>query len=317
MIAAPGTVLVTGGAGFVGALACRGLSGRFPSARILAADLRMPESHGIALDLTDRAATRTVIRDLAPDVVLHLAAQSHVPTAFARPLETWTVNVIGTLHLLESLGELGRPTSLIFASTSEVYGRAFASGRPLTEAAPFAPMNPYAASKAAADAMVRNAGTDTLHTIVLRLFNHVGPGQREDFVLSAFAAQIARIEQGLQKPVLKVGNLDAKRDFLDVRDVVSLYGEIIARRDELPSGSAWNVCSERSRSISKALSKLLALSTVDIAVETDPERVRASEIAEARGDASALRNTLGWTPSTQWSATLGAILEDWRERIGG
>jgi GDP-4-dehydro-6-deoxy-D-mannose reductase len=312
---APETILVTGGNGFVGQQACHRLRERFPGTSVIAADLNVDKPNDLILDITDPDATRAVISELQPEVVLHLAAQPHVPTSFAHPLDTWTVNVIGTLHILEAMSHLFLPATLVFVSTSEVYGRSFATGEPLPEDSPFAPMNPYAASKAAADRMVRSATTKLLRTIVLRPFNHVGPGQREDFALSAFAAQIARIEQGIQEPVLRVGNLEAKRDYLAVNDVVQAYVEIVARREDLPGGQAWNICSGHPVSIAQALQDLINLSPSEMAIEIDPSRMRSSDVPVAVGDSSALHQAIGWQPSTAWTVTLESILEDWRQRV--
>ncbi|HPF34761.1 MAG TPA: GDP-mannose 4,6-dehydratase [Candidatus Krumholzibacteria bacterium] len=308
-----GRVLVTGAGGFVGRPLCGLLAER--GWTVTAADLQAPAPDGaVALDVTDGEAARAVLAQAAPDVVLHLAAQSHVPTSFRDPLGTWRVNALGTLTLLEALRELGSDAAFVLISTAEVYGDAFAAGTPVPETAPLAPRNPYAASKAAADDLVRAAACER-RTLVLRPFNHVGPGQREDFVLPAFAAQIARIEAGLQDPVLRVGNLDARRDFLDVRDVLEAYALVLDRLDDLPSGAAFNVCSGSTRRIGSLLDDLLARSDARIVVEQDPERLRPSDVPVACGDGGALREAVGWAPSTPWEETLARVLEDWRRRV--
>lgn len=308
-----GRVLVTGAGGFVGRPLCALLAEH--GWTVTAADLTAPAVAGVALDVTDPVAARAALLAADPDVVFHLAAQSHVPTSFHDPLGTWRVNALGTLTLLEALRDLGSEAAFVLVSTAEVYGHAFAAGAPVAESAPLAPRNPYAASKAAADAMVRSCAHER-RTVVLRPFNHVGPGQREDFVLPAFAAQIARIETGLQDPVLRVGNLDARRDFLDVRDVLEAYALVLARLEELPSGAAFNVCSGSTRRIGSLLDDLLARSEARIVVERDPARLRTSDIPTACGDAGALRNAVGWTPTTPWEETLARVLDDWRGRIG-
>lgn len=309
-----GRVLVTGAGGFVGRplgalLAERGWT-------VTAADLTAPAAPPggtpLALDVTDSASARDSLAAAAPDVVLHLAAQSHVPTSFRDPLGTWCVNALGTLTLLEALRDLRCSAAFVLISTAEAYGDSFAAG-PVPETAPLAPRNPYAASKAAADAMVRSCAHER-RTVVLRPFNHVGPGQREDFVLPAFAAQIARIEAGLQDPVLRVGNLDARRDFLDVRDVLEAYAGVLERLEELPSGGAFNVCSGGTRRIGSILDDLLARSEAHIRVEQDPSRLRPSDVPVACGDPSALQEAIGWTPQVPWDGTVDAVLADWRRR---
>lgn len=306
-----GRVLVTGAGGFVGRPLGALLAGR--GWTVTAADLAAPAVAGVALDVTDPAAARAVLEAADPGVVFHLAAQSHVPTSFQDPLGTWRVNALGTLTLLEALHDLGSEAAVVLVSTAEVYGHAFAAGAPVAESAPLAPRNPYAASKAAADTMVRSCAHER-RTVVLRPFNHVGPGQREEFVLPAFAAQIARIEAGLQDPVLRVGNLDARRDFLDVRDVLEAYAGVLERLEELPSGGAFNVCSGGTRRIGSILDDLLARSEAHIRVEQDPSRLRPSDVPVACGDPSALQEAIGWTPQVPWDGTVDAVLTDWRRR---
>jgi GDP-4-dehydro-6-deoxy-D-mannose reductase len=314
----PKTILMTGAAGFVGSQLADRLTAEFPDAVLVGADLITPDwevsptRRVTALDITDEQAVRACFGEHKPDCIVHLAAQSHVPTSFQKPVLTWNVNVMGTLHLLEATRQECPGALFIFISSSEVYGREFNSGRPVQETTAFAPMNPYAASKAAADAMVRHAASDDVHTIVLRPFNHVGPGQRQDFVVSAFSSQIAKIEHGLQEPVLNVGNLDAQRDFLDVRDVLDAYVKTVRRGRDHASGTVWNLCSGRPVTIQSVLDDLLALSEIAIDVRTDPERLRPSEVPVALGESAAAREALGWEPSTPWSTTLADTLNHWR-----
>lgn len=315
----PQTILLTGAAGFVGNRLADRLADAFPDAVIVGADIATPDWPASdarrveALDITDAEAVTACMKRHRPDRVVHLAAQSHVPTSFAKPLLTWRVNVAGTLNLLQAARDEAPGCLFVFVSSSEVYGRSFNEGRPVDETSMHAPMNPYAASKAAADAMVRDASGDDLHGIVLRPFNHVGPGQRQDFVVSAFSSQIARIEHGLQEPVLRVGNLDAQRDFLDVRDVIDAYVDIVRHGLEHPAGTVWNMCTGRPVTIKSILDDLLELSTADVEIAVDPERLRPSEVPVALGDASAIEEALGWRPTTEWGVTVRDTLEYWRE----
>lgn len=315
----PRTILITGAAGFVGSRLADRFAADFPETILIGADLSAPAwtegptRRTVALDITDESAVRDCFRVHRPDCVVHLAAQSHVPTSYQKPVLTWQVNVIGTMQLLEAARAEAPGGLFIFISSSEVYGREFNAGRPVTELSHFAPMNPYASSKAAADALVRDAASEDLHTLVLRPFNHVGPGQRQDFVVSAFSSQIARIEHGLQDPILHVGNLDAQRDFLDVRDVLDAYVRVVHRGHDHPGGTVWNLCTGRPVTIQSVLDDLLALSPADIEVRIDPDRLRPSEVPVALGDASAARAALDWSPATPWAKTLADTLDHWRE----
>jgi GDP-4-dehydro-6-deoxy-D-mannose reductase len=161
----------------------------------------------------------------------------------------------------------------VFVGSAEAYGREFKGGA-LKEDSGFSPMNPYAASKAAGDILVRQQAVDGLRTIVLRPFNHVGPGQRQDFVVSAFCSQIARIERGLQEPIIQVGNLEARRDFLDVRDVLDAYVAVVGEGRDIPAGSVFNLASGRTVTIREVLDDLLSLSDIAIDVRVDPARLR-------------------------------------------
>ena len=252
---------------------------------------------------------------LQPDLVVHLAAQSHVPTSFEKPGLTWDINVMGTLHLFESIKTHAPDAGILFVSSSEIYGKSFLGGTPLKEDASFKPQNPYAASKAAADIMAGQYAEQGLRIIRMRPFNHIGVGQRSEFVVPAFASQIAKIESGQQEPVLLVGNLDAQRDFLNVVDVVSAYVLALENMDSLPPGLALNVCSGVPRRISDVLNCLLGLSQIDIQVRLDPLRMRPSDIPVAVGDCSALVNRINWSPKVTFKQTLQNILNEWRQKV--
>ena len=175
------------------------------------------------VDVSDADAVSKLVRDAQPDACIHLAAVTTVANARQDPDRAWHVNLHGTLNVARAVLAHARGCRLLFASSAEIYGRSFAAGRPLDETAPPAPMNGYAATKAAADLALGAMANDGLRVVRLRLFNHTGPGQSADFVLPAFARQIALIEAGRQASPLQVGGLDSMRDFLDVRDVCSAY----------------------------------------------------------------------------------------------
>lgn len=267
------------------------------------------------VDIRDCAAVNAAIQSSRPTHIIHLAAQSHVPTSFADPHLTWQVNVMGTLNLLEAVRQYAPDASVLYVSSSEVYGASFQRGTPLDETALLQPLNPYAASKAAADLMALQYAAQGLKTVRLRPFNHIGPGQSEQFVASAFAAQIARIEAGLQPPVIQVGNLEAQRDFLDVRDVVRAYVLALEHSAALAPGIALNLSSAVPLRIADLLAHLLELSTCRIEVEQDPKRLRPSDIPMALGSNAAAATYLNWQPSIPLKQTLKEILHDWRSKV--
>ena len=321
--ARPLRVLVTGAGGFVGRRICALLDAD-PNVTLIgthadAADFPGPnlQRQDILLDVTNPDQAAQVVQSAAPDCVLHLAAISSVPQARGNVRQTYAVNVLGTLTLAEAVQRHASQARFNFVSTSEVYGASFnAGGRPLDESALPLPQNPYAASKAAADLMIGQMAADGLRAVRLRPFNHTGPGQTDAFVVPAFAAQVASIEAGLQPPVLKVGNLEAKRDFLDLRDVLDAYLRVIFADDTaVPPGSLFNIASGTPRSIRSVLDDLLALSSVTVTVEEDPARMRPNDVPFAVGDASRIRAALGWQPIVPWAQTLSDVLDDWRVRV--
>lgn len=311
-------VLITGAAGFVGrhltALLARnrdwelfGVESR-PGASI--PDLRM-----VVCDLRDEALTRSLVRDCRPDYIFHLAAQANVPIAVASPSDTLINNAVAQINVLEACRAASLDPVILVVSSAEVYGAAAPEDLPLTQQQPFRPTNPYAVSKVAQDMLgLQYFLSYGMRIIRVRPFNHIGPGQSDHFVVSSFARQIAEIEAGLAEPVVRVGNLDAQRDFLDVRDVVRSY-ELVTRPEF--AGEVFNVASGIPRSIRSILDGLVTLSSAEIAIQEDPARLRPSDVPVLIGDAGKLIRRTGWRPEIPIEQSLADTLDFWRERVRG
>lgn len=301
----PHSILITGASGFVGAHLVACLRKILPEATL----------HTDPFDITDPLATAEAVRSARPDRCIHLAAVAAIADARLDPDAAWRVNLHGTLHLARALLQYAPSCRLIHIGSADAYGASFHPGTPLDETAPLAPLNTYGATKAAADLALGAMVGEGLQLVRVRPFNHTGPGQREDFVVAAFARQIARIRSGLQPPLIKVGDLTPERDFLDVRDVVAAYAAC-ARHPELPSGTLLNIASGVPRRIGDILSDLLRLAGIDPMIETDQARLRSSDIARAVGDATRAAIALDWRPTIPWNQTLADVLTDWQGREG-
>jgi len=312
-------VLVTGITGFVG----RHLAPRLMESghELLGIDLSRdgelplgPAGRPVpvrAVDLAGGAGLADLVGDFAPGAVVHLAAQSAPGLSLVDPAGTFRANLTATLMLLEALRHAAPSARLLFASSAEVYGQA--GEEALDESLPMRPTNPYGASKAAAELLVgQYARTWELPAVVTRGFPHAGPGQRPRFALPAFARQIARIEADLQEPVIRVGNLDARRDFTDVADVVEAYARLLESGEP---GEAYNVCSGSARSIREGLEGLLALSGREIEIVTDPSLLRPLDQPVLRGRPDKLKRATGWAPRFSFAETLSRVMEDWRRRV--
>jgi GDP-4-dehydro-6-deoxy-D-mannose reductase len=315
----PSTILVTGANGYVGRQTLPVLRLVFPAARLVGAVQRQGSAcpgadATIGLDLTDEAAVDAAIRATRPDAVLHLAAQAAVPASFADPGATWQVNLMGTLALADAVLRHVASALFVHASTAEVYGLSFRSGQALDEDALFAPANPYAASKAAADIALGEMALRGLHSIRIRPFSQVGPGQTEAFVVPTLARQVARIRAGLQEPVIRTGALDRWRDMLDVRDVAAGYAAAILRGAEIEPGTAINLASGQPKHVGSILEQLIAQAGITARIETDPGRLRQTDVESTCGDARRAARILGWTPKIPWERTLTDVLQDWQER---
>ncbi|MGM0534463.1 MAG: GDP-mannose 4,6-dehydratase [Pseudomonadota bacterium] len=317
----PALLLVTGAGGFVGRHLLAALRRRWPEAALHATTQGEPDgaSQGVTwhrLDIRRAGRVNALLARLQPGAIIHLAAQSHVPTSFRQPALTWRVNLQGTLNLLEAVKRQSPASLVVNVGSADMYGGAFRSGEPVTEASAFQPLNPYAASKAAADlAAGQYAASEGLRVIRARPFNHTGPGQRDDFVLAAFATQVARIEAGLQPPVVETGNLDAQRDFLDVEDVVGAYLALLGLPEGEQRGQAYNIASGRAVAVGELLDALLARARCPIDHRLDPARQRPADIQAVRADTTALRQATGWRPSISHAAMLDRLLDDCRRRV--
>lgn len=312
------TILVTGADGFVGRYLTQALPGRLaPDAKLFCAVKRhvIPPIEGetIAFDLEDPASIAAAIRRIRPDLVIHLAGQASVGESQGAALKTWRLNFSGALALGAALAEHRPDCTLLFVSTVEVYGRAFNDGV-VTEQTPPQPMSSYSRSKSASEAMLADILPASSRLIIVRPSNHTGVGQDERFVVPAFAAQIAQLERQGGGEIL-VGNLDAERDFMDVRDVVAAYIEILARAEDLPPRNLFNLTSGHPVRIGVLLDWLKALSRVDIQVRSDPDRLRPSEIPRAEADAGLLRQLIGWRPVYRVEDSVKDVLDDYRTRL--
>jgi GDP-4-dehydro-6-deoxy-D-mannose reductase len=310
-------ILLTGGSGFVGGRLGPMIATAFPQARLVnltrACDAGgLPGWENIATPLLDRTAMSGLVSDLQPDLIVHLAAQASVGAALNGAEESWRVNFGGTLELASACAAHAPGATFMFVSSAEVYGRSFLNG-PATETTPLQPTNPYARSKAAAESMLPDILGADQRLIVVRPFNHTGPGQDERFVLASFAAQIARIEAG-GKPLLEVGNLDAEREFLDVDDVCRAYLLLLRAVPSLPLRDTFNVSANRTFVIGELLQRLRALSKARFEIVVDPARMRPAEIPRVIGNADHLRSTTGWTPQIDIESLLLSLLENKRLR---
>lgn len=316
MTTGAGRILVTGAGGFVGRHLIADLIADPAGVGAIVAATLHGEPVGadvetLAGDLSDAAAAEQVVRQARPDAVIHLAGFASVGQAAGMGQAAWAGNFLGAFNLGAAVARHAPGATVLFASSSEVYGAAFNRG-PVTEDDLPEPQGVYGRSKLAAEAALGDLLGAENRLIVCRPFNHIGPGQDERFVVPAFAAQIARIERGQQPPVLSVGNLTARRDFLDVRDVVGAYRALLAAAPRLARVSTFNIASGQVRQVSELLDRLLAASEARIEVAADPARMRASDIPVAAGVASALTAATGWRPRRDALDTLVEVLDGFR-----
>lgn len=264
-------------------------------------------------DVRDGYSLQKVFGEVHPDYCFHLAAQSFVLESWNSPLETLSTNILGTTNVLEAVKQKCLECRTLIAGSSEEYGLVFEDEIPIKENNPLRPMSPYGVSKVATDKL----GTlyymsYKLPIVVTRAFNHTGPRRGEVFATSTFAKQIAEIENKNRKPIILVGNLQAKRDWTDVRDVVKAYW--LAITEGVP-GEAYNICSGKAIRVGDMLDVLLNYSNKCITVKVDESRMRPSDVPILVGDYSKFKNLTGWEPEIPFEETLKDLLNYWRMKI--
>src|SRR5262245_51853433 len=263
-------------------------------------------------DLRDATSTRDTLENVRPDWIFHLAAQSFVPTSWIAPTESLMTNVLAQVNIFEAVRHMGLVCRIQLACSSEEYGMVYPDEVPIRETNPLRPLSPYAVSKVAQDMLGyqywMSFKVDCVRT---RGFNHEGPRRGPVFVASDFAKQIADIEKGRKPPVLSVGNLEARRDFSDVRDIVRGY---VLALEKCEPGEVYNLCRGRCWTIRETLDMLLAQTKTKIEVKQDPSRLRPSDVPILLGDNTKFVNATGWQPTIPFEQTLRDMLEHWRSR---
>lgn len=302
--------LVTGGCGFVGQHLIDHLlnAGDQVVATVLPGRTVERNCELVELDVVDRDRTTAIIRQLKPDVIYHLAGITFIPDAAQKFSETLKINVGGTENICVAARGVAR--KLVFISTAQVYGRVAIEELPVTETTRVAPATHYALSKMAAEFVVRRFSGIEFETVTFRPFNHFGPGQSDSFVVSSFAKQIAEIAKSKREPVIQVGNLEPKRDFSDVRDIVRAY-----RLGAVSGSGVFNLGSGSSLSIAAILQKLIAISGVAVKVEIDPLRLRRGETPDLFAGIEQVRSVLNWSPEIALDRSLADVYKDWVARV--
>ena len=304
-------VLITGAAGFVG----RHLTTHLEACgdevigvdRIHSAGSQIP-----GVDITDADAVGKLLRDLRPTAIYHLAGWADVGGSWKAPVDAFRANAEGTLNVLSAAVDAG-VSKVLAVSSADVYGKVEPSELPLTEDSPLRPASPYAASKVAADYLGLQAWLGRgLPVLRVRAFNHLGPGQTDKFVAPAIASRIARAERDGGPSVLPIGDLSARRDFTDVRDVVRAYRLLM---DKGEPGEVYNVCSGVDLAVQDLADQMLAQAQIPLRFETDEDLLRPVEVPVLRGSHDRLSDATGWEPEIPISQTLTDLLEDWRQRV--
>jgi GDP-4-dehydro-6-deoxy-D-mannose reductase len=304
-------VLITGAAGFVG----RHLTAHLEACGddVVGVDRSaMPGSDLPGVDITDAAAVAALMDDVRPEAIYHLAGWADVGGSWKAPVEAFRANAEGTLNVLSAAVDAG-VGRVLAVSSADVYGKVEPSELPLTEDSPLRPASPYAASKVAADYLGLQAWLGrALPVLRVRAFNHLGPGQTDKFVAPALASRIARAERDGNTAPLPIGDLSARRDFTDVRDVVRAYRLLMLKGEP---GEVYNVCSGVDLAVQDLADQLLAQARISLSFETDPELLRPVEVPVLRGSHDRLTDATGWEPEIPIDQTLTDLLEDWRERV--
>ncbi len=267
----------------------------------------------VECDLRDATSVEKAIETCKPDKIFHLAAQSFVPTSWHAPQETLTTNIVGQLNIFEACRNLGISPWIQIACSSEEYGMVHPDETPIKETNPLRPLSPYAVSKVGQDFLgYQYFASYGLKVVRTRGFNHTGPRRGDVFVESTFAKQIAEIEKGKKEPFIDHGNLDAIRDYTDVRDMVRAYW---VATEKCEPGEVYNICTGTAWKIQDMLNYLLSKSTAKVTLRKDPKRMRPSDVQVLIGDNSKFRKATGWEPQYKFEQTLDDLLEYWRSRV--
>lgn len=264
-------------------------------------------------DSKDAISVREVIKKVKPDRIYHLAAQSYVPMSWVAPAETLSNNIISEVNLFEAVRAEVRDCRIQIAGSSEEYGLVLPNEIPIKETNSLHPLSPYGVSKVAQDLLgYQYFKSYKMNIVRTRAFNHTGPRRGEVFATSNFAKQIAEIEKGKREPVIYVGNLEAVRDFTDVRDVAVAY---YLSLEKCEMGEVYNICSGNGHKIKEMLNLLLSLTKHKIEVKPDPKRMRPSDVELLIGDSTKFQQKTGWQPNIPFETTMSDLLNYWRERI--
>jgi len=268
----------------------------------------------IKADIRDAHSMEDAVKKIEPDYVFHLAAQTFVPMSWNAPVDTLETNIIGTVNLFEAIRKSEIDPKVQIAGSSEEYGMVYPNEIPIKETNPLRPLSPYGVSKVAQDKLsYQYFKSYGLKIVVTRAFNHTGPRRGEAFVSSNFSKQVVEIEKGKKKPVINVGNLDAKRDFSDVRDIVRGYWLAVNKCD---FGEVYNMCSGKAVSIKELLDLILRLGKVKgIKIVKDPARIRPSDVPILQGDYTKFREKTGWKPEIPLERTIEDLMNYWRDKL--
>ena len=303
------TVLVTGSEGFVGSHLIKALDeSNYEIVATCLPQLLPKKGKYVALDILNLDLTVEIFKQHNPDVVFHLAAISSVAKSFRdRPI-AYSTNIAGTANLLEAAKSQNREIQFYFVSTCEVYG----GGECLAEDAPIALKNPYAISKYAAELICADYQSDGMDIIILRPFTHTGPGQAESFVLPTIAKQISEIEKGKRAPLIELGNIEAKREFLNISDIIGAY---VLALEKCSGKDIYNVASGSGHAISELVGIFAALSKKEFELKVNPTKLRKNDIPVLLGDGSKFTRLTGWSPKVKIEKTIEDMLNYWRAKV--
>ena len=317
-------VLITGITGFAGSHLAEYILKEYPNTNIYGTlrwrsrteNIRNFESQVelMECDLRDSSSVKNLIQRVKPDRIFHLAAQSFVPSSWNAPGESLTTNILGQLNIFEAVRVLQLEPWIQIACSSEEYGMVYENELPIKETNPLRPLSPYAVSKVGQDYLgYQYCKSFGMRVVRTRGFNHDGPRRGDVFVSSNFAKQLVMIEKQKKPPVISVGNLEARRDFTDVRDIVRAYW--LALDGKCEPGEVYNICSGTDYRIKDVLDMLIDMSGQNVEVNEDPERLRPSDVPVLLGDASKFKNATGWHPQIEYKQTLQDMINYWREEI--